>query len=132
MIGFSVFKDFKWHRNKHTAPALFQCQQCKQTYLLKSKLENHIKAKHTGNIIIPKKRILKRGPKANIQCPYCRKLFHNSVSLVKHCRTHRKPDIETAKHICSYCGVLFKRADHLKIHINSIHLKSDHFSFQDL
>jgi KRAB domain-containing zinc finger protein len=52
-------------------------------------------------------------------CTVCFKAFKLPSTLSKHQQTH----FENRKHVCEHCSASFKRAEHLRIHVNSVHLK---------
>lgn len=52
-------------------------------------------------------------------CSQCNRSFKLPSSLTSHMKTHS----EERKHVCPECGNTFKRAEHLRIHVNGVHLK---------
>lgn len=52
-------------------------------------------------------------------CSQCNRAFKLPSSLTSHMKKHN----EDRKHVCKECGNSFKRAEHLRIHINGVHLK---------
>lgn len=55
--------------------------------------------------------------------PYCCSLCNKGFKLPSSLSSHMKVHEEERKHVCSDCGNSFKRAEHLRIHINGVHLK---------
>lgn len=52
-------------------------------------------------------------------CTLCNRGFKLPSSLSSHMKSHN----EERKHVCKDCGNTFKRAEHLRIHVNGVHLK---------
>lgn len=52
-------------------------------------------------------------------CLQCNRGFKLPSSLASHMKSHN----EERKHVCTECGNTFKRAEHLRIHVNGVHLK---------
>lgn len=57
-------------------------------------------------------------------CSQCNRAFKLPSSLASHMKKHT----EDRKHVCKECGNTFKRAEHLRIHVNGVHLKQKSYS----
>lgn len=114
----------------------FQCTQCNKSFIQAQQLKYHYHSLHNiGNPPSLKKdrssttRIAKDLNKQPSQivhpyvCHLCNRSFKVPSSLSKHLKTHS----ETRKHVCNQCSNQFKRAEHLRIHINGVHLKQKNF-----
>uniref|UniRef100_A0ABM5FGU3 Uncharacterized protein isoform X1 n=3 Tax=Pogona vitticeps TaxID=103695 RepID=A0ABM5FGU3_9SAUR len=76
-----------------------------------------------GKAIFQKESSKDRKPRA---CPKCGKVFHQSVLLLKHKRTHTRKE----PHQCSECGKIFSELSHLRKHRRT-HRKEKRFACVD-
>lgn len=56
-------------------------------------------------------------------CDFCQKSFQLQSLLKRHILIHIEEEKATRKHKCDKCEASFKRPEHLRLHINSVHLK---------
>lgn len=117
----------------------FKCTQCSKAFIQAQQLKYHYHSLHNiGNPPILKKERISTARLPKIEkdpnkprdvvhpyvCHLCNRSFKVPSSLSKHLKTHS----ETRKHVCNQCSSSFKRAEHLRIHINGVHLKQKNFS----
>ncbi|XP_058450473.1 zinc finger protein 883-like [Malaya genurostris] len=57
-------------------------------------------------------------------CQLCNKSFRLPSTLTTHLKIHN----EERKYVCEECGSTFKRAEHLRVHVNGVHLKRKPYS----
>lgn len=92
----------------------FKCSGCDRSFLQERSVKYHQRVAHgVGEIV----------KESNIMCDYCQKSFHLQSQLKRHILTHSEQEQFNRKHKCNKCDASFKRHEHLKLHINSVHLK---------
>ncbi|XP_055605445.1 uncharacterized protein LOC129753637 [Uranotaenia lowii] len=131
------------HVAKHRNDRSFQCEQCGKKFVQRAALIIHFK---THSVLalestINQKEIgdthSKFGPNLKSEesktakvkslpyiCEICNKAFKLPSSLTSHLKVHS----EERKYICQDCGNTFKRVEHLRIHVNAVHLKKKPYS----
>ena len=85
----------------------FTCHICGQPCDSKAKLDIHIGMVHEK--------------KKSVKCEICGKGFFNVAQLSKHQDSHDN----ARPHGCQKCSAAFKRKDHLKTHLKTIHSSID-------
>ncbi|XP_055377808.1 zinc finger protein 91-like [Condylostylus longicornis] len=134
------------HLNSHKGIKPYACEICKTSFFGSKALRTHISNEHSSlqfNCEICGKDFNKksiflshmsnhkkdndpnRKPDIKYKCQFCPRTFNTVSTLTIHSLTHKK--LLDSKHICNVCGVTFKRADHLKMHMYGVHL--DHKPF---
>lgn len=124
--------NFKQHLNKHsterdvyltylrqqTPKEMFKCDQCTREFNARTSLASHVRRAHSDQPGDKKVVGLRFHPYV---CKVCNRGFKVPTSLLAHARVHSTT--EDRKYHCEQCNSSFKRAEHLRIHINGIHLK---------
>ncbi|XP_055377683.1 zinc finger protein 519-like [Condylostylus longicornis] len=105
--SFSIKASLKAHIQRHINPENFKCDKCGKNFLIKKCYEEHVQRHESGEKLF--------------KCPYCPKTFKLLSTLTHHCTFHNKT--LDKKYHCSECNTNFRRSDHLKEHINGVHLK---------
>ncbi|KAG5680402.1 hypothetical protein PVAND_009911 [Polypedilum vanderplanki] len=109
----------------HIDSKSFICSQCGKTFKKRNSFKTHMQ-KHDIEKISPKIETIPIEQKT-YTCEFCKRNFKLLSSLSKHLTTHQNSKFSSSssirKHKCAHCSQCFKRAEHLKIHINRIHLK---------
>lgn len=112
--GFRLECNFKRHLKQHTdvkdkRNRLKDLGDVKVSKKLKTQLKNSIALEKQSTTKHP------------YVCKVCNRSFKLPSSLVVHSRIHTATD--DRKFHCDLCKSSFKRAEHLRIHINGVHLK---------
>ncbi|KAL9697763.1 hypothetical protein quinque_001204 [Culex quinquefasciatus] len=123
------------HVAKHGNTRAFQCDHCGKDFVQRAALAAHLKTHNqTDQLEEPAKSKDDPQPKLeapaksakslNFTCQQCNRVFKLPSSLESHMKIHR----EERNHVCGECGNCFKRAEHLRVHINGVHLKRKPYS----
>jgi len=100
-------KDYlKIHQNKHEGNTPHKCKLCKNSYLYRNQLIQHVNSAHKGI--------------KSYQCEECGKSYYYRNDLKRH---HDKIHKGLSPHTCDLCDKSFLRKDHLENHKNAVHLK---------
>lgn len=122
------------HMRTHTNEKPFECKKCDAKFNQSHQLKNHMNAKHPEikskvvkqetfdtEMRITDQPVKKVEPIKSLPyiCEICSKGFKVPSSLLAHIKIHS----EERKYSCDQCNMKFKRREHLRIHVNGIHLK---------
>nr|XP_029733038.1 zinc finger protein 425-like isoform X2 [Aedes albopictus] len=135
-----------FHLAIHNADKPHKCEFCNESYRKIRDLRRHqlvvhgqteltIKSLHeqedSGDElpikpeVLQKKGTRKRGKnRLTYGCNLCSRTFKVPASLASHIKTHS----EERKFVCKECGMGFKKPEHLRMHIDGVHLKKKAFS----
>lgn len=99
---------------------LFKCSQpnCDRSFYQERSLTYH--ARTTHGIGEPP---AKKASNLTFFCDFCSEAFKLQSLLKRHLLTHIEEEMISRKHQCDKCEARFKRPEHLRLHINSVHLK---------
>ncbi|XP_062565374.1 zinc finger protein 595-like isoform X2 [Armigeres subalbatus] len=125
------------HLELHNAERPHRCEFCTESYLRIRDLRRHRLVAHNQTDITistqdeneenveqvcvkqEKPKRLKRPKDLPYACDLCTRAFKVPSSLASHMKVHN----EDRKFVCNKCGNTFKKIEHLKLHINGVHLK---------
>ncbi|XP_055377682.1 zinc finger protein 479-like [Condylostylus longicornis] len=110
---FAVKNALRIHVVKHSKRETFTCETCGRVYTTKSYYREHLLRHEKGSLLENNEKPFK--------CPHCPRSFKLLSTLTAHCNYHNKT--ADRKYHCTECNTTFKRSDHLKEHINGVHLK---------
>ncbi|EAT36082.1 AAEL011816-PA [Aedes aegypti] len=130
------------HLELHNAEKSHQCEFCHESFLRIRYLRRHrllIHGKTDVSVKIERSlddtesseqiQVKRKEPKSSKRrrdlsygCELCNRTFKLPSSLAAHVKTHS----EERKFACNDCGNSFKKLEHLKNHINGVHLKLAH------
>ncbi|CAH1790779.1 unnamed protein product [Owenia fusiformis] len=97
---------YRHKRHLHGDDKPYQCNQCKQRFIIPSELNVHIQHKHIGKIY----------------CSICDKHFPNLNLLRKHrVLTHKTGKLDTSPTPCDVCGKSLKGTSGLRVHMQNVH-----------
>ncbi|XP_019534379.3 zinc finger protein 425 [Aedes albopictus] len=138
--------NLNFHLAIHNADKPHKCEFCNESYRKIRDLRRHqlvvhgqteltIKSLHeqedSGDELAIKPEVLqkkgtrKRGKnRPTYGCNLCSRTFKVPASLASHIKTHS----EERKFVCKECGMGFKKPEHLRMHIDGVHLKKKAFS----
>lgn len=100
----------------------FKCDSCDRAFVQAQQLKYHRHSAHGGPSLSKKEPPPKPSSDGRIY-PYCCSMCNKGFKLPSSLSSHMKIHNEERKHVCSQCGNSFKRAEHLRIHVNGVHLK---------
>lgn len=98
----------------------FKCnyQDCNRSFYQERSVKYHKSTAHgIGDPIVRKK------PDLTYFCDFCRKTFKLQSLLKRHLMIHVEEEKLLRKNKCDKCEASFKRPEHLRLHLNSVHLK---------
>ncbi|XP_058823408.1 zinc finger protein 883-like [Topomyia yanbarensis] len=129
------------HLKGHSVDRLQRCEPCNTTFSSSKQLTDHNLKLHSERLMgqeefgdslktEPEKPDVKeKNPTSFYKLmPYACKLCSKSFRLPSSLTTHMKIHNEERKYVCEECGSTFKRAEHLRVHVNGIHLKRKPYS----
>lgn len=115
----SLRAHFQTHfRNPGNKP--FKCTQanCNRSFYQERSVKYHVRTAHGIG-----ERIQRKKSSLIYFCDFCPESFILQSLLRRHMMTHIEDEKLLRKHQCDKCEARFKRPEHLKLHINSVHLK---------
>uniref|UniRef100_A0A336MD81 CSON015472 protein n=1 Tax=Culicoides sonorensis TaxID=179676 RepID=A0A336MD81_CULSO len=119
------------HLRIHSQEKKFECDKCDKKFIQRHQLNYHLKALHLkkekpeikSDAVkienVNEKHEEKQKKILPYICTTCDKRFKVPSSLLAHTKIHN----EDRKHACDQCNAKFKRREHLRIHVNGVHLK---------
>ncbi|XP_053403262.1 uncharacterized protein LOC123555219 [Mercenaria mercenaria] len=99
----STYSLYNHQRYVHGEKGKFPCSVCGKEYTTRVSFSCHLSSVHRS--------------KKQVQCPVCKKKFRNQHLLDRHELVHKG----SRPFSCHACDATFKRADHLKVHIDKVH-----------
>lgn len=98
----------------------YKCNQsgCNRSFFQERSIKYHNSVAHgIGQLIVKKKST------STYFCDYCKQTFRLHSLLKRHLLVHIEEEKLSRKHKCGKCESSFKRPEHLRLHVNSVHLK---------
>lgn len=138
---FGQVGNLNYHLALHNAKKSHKCEFCSESYLRIRDLRRHRvmvhaqtditvkelnEAEDTGGEHETPKGAQKKPKDLPYACDLCSRSFKLPSSLASHIKVHS----EDRKFVCNDCGNGFKKLEHLKMHINTVHLKTKAYSCQ--
>lgn len=98
----------------------FKCdhQDCDKSFYQERSIKYHKSTAHGIG-----KPIVRRKPNLTYFCDFCQQTFKLQSLLKRHLLIHMEDEKLLRKNKCDKCEASFKRPEHLRLHINSVHLK---------
>lgn len=150
--SFKINSSLRCHQKTHEKDSnTCQCPECGKKFSQRSSLRTHFqthfrdpdnrpfKCNHPGcnrsfyqgrSVKYHKSRahgigepIVKRELSLSYVCDFCKKTFKLQSLLKRHILIHVEEEQQNRKHKCDKCEASFKRPEHLRLHLNSVHLK---------
>lgn len=148
---FKSNSSYRCHKKTHEKESHCQCPECGKKFTTRSSLRTHFqthfrdpdcrpfKCNHPGcDKTFMQERSIKyhqstahgigepiarKESQSIFYCDFCKKTFKLQSLLKRHLLVHVDGEKAMRKHKCDKCEASFKRPEHLRLHINSVHLK---------
>lgn len=100
--------------NGQLEPVRYCCNECGDSFLLKSSLQQHLTKKHNLSVCVIESYISKAIPEEIkeeiiLQCDTCNETFTTCAEIEEHYKTHKR-------YVCEHCGAGFLRKSYLNDH----------------
>ena len=125
--NFTTRSSFRDHFHTHfrdPSDRPFKCNfpGCNKSFYRERSLKYHNSISHGSGDFMVKKTSKKTSNLIYI-CDFCNKTFTLQSLFKQHVVTHIESEQRIRKHKCNICDAIFKRTEHLRTHMNAVHLK---------
>lgn len=121
--SFSQLSTLRVHFQTHFRDPLNRPFKCKQAGCSRSFYQERSIIYHESTVHAIGETVTRKTVRLEFVCDFCQKAFHLQSLLKRHILIHLEEEQNIRKHKCHKCEASFKRPEHLKQHINSVHLK---------